>query len=44
VRGDLCEKCGEVLDSVELIDPKCEVGASASPCSTAMRGDCQPWG
>ncbi|RLM52825.1 hypothetical protein C2845_PMPSC055419 [Panicum miliaceum] len=27
-RGDQCEKCGELLNSVELIDPKCKVCGS----------------
>lgn len=31
-RGDQCEKCGELLNSIELIDPKCKVGESVSQC------------
>ncbi|CAN6283136.1 unnamed protein product [Urochloa humidicola] len=27
-RGDQCEKCGELLNSIELIDPKCKVCGS----------------
>ncbi|CAN6288270.1 unnamed protein product [Urochloa humidicola] len=30
-RGDQCEKCGELLNSIELIDPKCKVCGS-TPC------------
>uniref|UniRef100_A0A0D9XJE6 methionine--tRNA ligase n=1 Tax=Leersia perrieri TaxID=77586 RepID=A0A0D9XJE6_9ORYZ len=30
-RGDQCEKCGKLLNSTELIDPKCKVCGS-TPC------------
>jgi methionyl-tRNA synthetase len=29
-RGDQCEKCGELLNSIESIHPQCKVGVSVS--------------
>lgn len=31
-RGDQCERCGELLNSIELIDPKCKVRAVFGNC------------
>lgn len=37
-RGDHCEKCGELLNSIELIDPKCKVHTHARRLATADLG------
>ncbi|KAM7187980.1 tRNA synthetases class I (M) domain containing protein [Rhypophila sp. PSN 637] len=51
-RGDQCDKCGNLLDPFELINPKCKVdGASPVPRETAhiflrldkLQSDVQKW-
>jgi methionyl-tRNA synthetase len=30
-RGDQCDKCGKLINAIELIDPKCQICRSTTP-------------
>ncbi|KAE8811968.1 methionyl-tRNA synthetase [Hordeum vulgare] len=40
-RGDQCDKCGRLLNSTELIDPRCMAGGTCTEAGDEVPGKCR---